>query len=86
MTRNNSDIYLELNELNEHRCMGPLVHFLRGLEEREKVNRSQESSPEWMRSLKDALSAVNLHRNVYLFLIRLIINLKDIFQPFAKEW
>jgi len=86
MTRNNSEIYLELNELNEHRCMGPLVHFLRGLEEREKGERTQRSSPEWMGALKSALSAVNLHRNVYLFLIRLIINLKDIFQPFAEEW
>ena len=42
--------------------------------------------PDWMRSLQKTLADPNIHRNVVLFIVRLMLNLESVFRPYAKLW
>lgn len=75
---------LEATELNFHPCMGPLVGFLQELNERSKAER--RGCPKWMSALMMALIEPGIHRNVSLFIVRLVINIKEILQPYCQSW
>lgn len=77
---------VKLDELNEHPCMKPLVFFLTNLYEKRTSTDIPGPEPKWMNTLREVLLLPNIHNNVALFLVRLVINLKSIFQPYAKSW
>lgn len=64
--------------------MGLLVNFLEKFYAKQPV--LADSEPEWMNSLRETLLNPSAHTNVVLFIVRLVINLKSIFQPYAKFW
>lgn len=67
--------------------MVPLVCFLRQLNEKKpRLGTDPIEEPQWMKSLRGILLHVNSHTNVVLFIVRLVIDLEDIFRPFAKFW
>ena len=66
--------------------MGLLTSFLENLSKRTNLSKSEPIEPEWMASLRSTLLSTSVHHNVVLFIVRLVINLKDIIKPFAKLW
>ena len=77
---------LEATELNHHHRMAPVVSFLRDLNERSKADRPGAETPKWMVTLAKTLLSEDLHSNVSLFIISLVINIKDVLQPYAQSW
>ena len=77
-------LYLTLDDLNKHPCMGLLVSLLEKMYSKQTV--IADSEPEWMNHLRETLLNSSAHTNVVLFIVRLVINLKSIFQPYAKFW
>ena len=84
MGASSSLLYLTLDDLNKHPCMGLLVSLLEKRYSKRTV--IADSEPEWMNHLRETLLNSSAHTNVVLFIVRLVINLKSIFQPYAKFW
>jgi hypothetical protein len=42
--------------------------------------------PVWMESMRKCLADFSRHRNVRLFLLKLILNVKSEFRPYAHHW
>ena len=59
-----------------------LMSLLQGYNPASFIN----AMPDWMHSLQKTLVDPTIHRNVILFIIRLILNLQSVFQPYAKLW
>nr|XP_054763504.1 DNA-dependent protein kinase catalytic subunit-like [Lytechinus pictus] len=85
--------YLEMEEdaLNQHECMAAMTGVLKHMTTNKinpditKVTRAEEM-PTWMSDLQKKLSSPSTEHNIKLFIIRLIINTQDVFQPYAKFW
>ena len=85
-------IDIEVDTLNDHECMGHLISILRHMSDNEMypIPRTKEEErmhakiPGWMQSLKSKLMDPSTHDNIKLFLLRLILNCNEIFEPFAR--
>ena len=84
-------IDIEVDTLNDHECMGHLISILRHMSEKEMypIPRTEEERrhaklPGWMQSLKSKLMDPRTENNIKLFLLRLILNCNEIFEPFAR--
>ncbi|XP_063961376.1 DNA-dependent protein kinase catalytic subunit-like [Lytechinus pictus] len=85
--------YLEMEEdaLNQHECMAAMTGVLKHMTTNKinpditKATRAEEM-PTWMSDLQKKLSSPSTEYNIKLFIIRLIINTQDVFQPYAKFW
>ena len=75
-------VRLPLNQLDEHRRMASLENLLR----QQPVKSSADGPLDWMTSLRKILSSADTHRNVVLFIVRLIMKLSDVFCPHAQFW
>ena len=62
-----------------------MVHLMSLLQEYSHSD-STDTMPDWMHSLQKTLMDPSIHRNVVLFIVRLILNLQSAFQPYAKLW
>ena len=76
------EVRLPLDQLDEHRCMISLENLLR----QQPIKQQAEGPPDWMNSLRKVLNSVDTHRNVALFIVRLIMKLSDVFRPHAQFW
>ena len=86
-------IEIEIDSLNDHECMSHLIGVIRYMKDKEmypipktEEERNTIKIPSWMESLKSKLTDESTERNVKLFILRLILNCNEIFQPFAKHF
>ena len=84
-------IDMEMDELNLHPCMVPMVCLLKHMEAsgitptHELFSQSLEM-PAWMICMYKKFSDPLLSFNIKLFLMRLIIHTHTIFKPYARYW
>lgn len=86
-------IDMEMDELNLHPCMVPMVCLLKHMETSgiipsvENGSLSQNSEmPPWMICLYKKFSDPLLCLNIKLFIMRLILHTHRIFKPYARYW
>jgi DNA-dependent protein kinase catalytic subunit len=79
------EILLELDDINKHECMAIMCALVRHCSNGTKPNANRDV-PEWMKNIKKALNSASQHKNVKLFIIKLIMNVEDVFKPYAKFW
>ena len=76
---------VEDSPLGRHPCLPALVAVVQMMEERAMYSKQGEA-PGWMRSILSVLQAEATHRNVLLFLVKLILSCPDTFLPFASTF
>ena len=87
-------IDMEMDDLNLHPCMVPMVCLLKHMENSgitPLVNTSSSQSqslemPAWMICLYRKFSDPLLSFNIKLFLMRVIVHTHSIFKPYARYW
>ena len=84
-------VEIEVDPLNDHECMSHLISIIRYMSEKEmfpvpsnEQERKTSKLPSWMQSLKAKLMDLTTDTNIKLFLLRLISNTNDVFEPFAN--
>ncbi|XP_035828316.1 DNA-dependent protein kinase catalytic subunit [Aplysia californica] len=82
---------LEMDSLNQHECMAPLIALLRHMvatkiSPEPTAGAPAKEMPAWMPYLHDKMSSPSSHVNTKLFIAKLVINCTKVFQPFAKFW
>ena len=78
-------IDMEMDELNLHPCMVPMVCLLKHMETSGIISQSTDM-PAWMICLYKKFSDPLLAFNIKLFIMRLIIHTHSIFKPYARYW
>nr|QOY44576.1 DNA-dependent protein kinase catalytic subunit [Alvinella pompejana] len=84
-------VEIEMDELNKHECMAPLIGLLKHMARNNitpSVTKGETpaSLPTWMSNIKNKLQCPSTSRNTRLFLVKLIINTEEVFKPYAKDW
>jgi len=84
-------IELEGDELGSHACMGQLVAVIRHMNGKQMYpvpdkDFSEADPPSWMKSFVSVLKDDTTHKNVHLFLLKLMLSCSEIFEPFAKTF
>ncbi|XP_076445486.1 DNA-dependent protein kinase catalytic subunit-like [Babylonia areolata] len=85
-------VELEMDALNNHECMAPLIALLKHMHRNTIFPPPQpgvppKEMPSWMSYLCDKVKNPSADLfNVKLFIAKLIINSSEIFQPYAKFW
>ncbi len=84
-------INMEMDELNLHPCMVPMVCLLKHMETSGIIPSNENLShlsemPPWMICMYKKFSDPILSFNIKLFLMRLIIHTHTIFKPYARYW
>ncbi|CAF1450470.1 unnamed protein product [Rotaria sordida] len=78
-------IEIEMDELNLHPCMVPMICLLKHMETNGIIP-IQSDMPSWMICLYKKFSDTTITFNIKLFIIRLIIHTHAIFKPYARYW
>ena len=84
-------VEMEMDALNQHECMAAMTALLQHMK-RNKITPPIEqgttpsSLPPWMDYLNKKLTSNSTHRNIKLFIAKLIINTEEVFRPYAKFW
>ena len=86
-------VEIEVDSLNDHECMSHLISIIRYMNEKEmfpiprtEQERKTSKLPSWMISLKAKLMDPTTDTNIKLFILRLILNTSDVFEPFANHF
>ncbi|PAA53134.1 hypothetical protein BOX15_Mlig023894g2 [Macrostomum lignano] len=86
-------IVLESDCVNDHPCMATMVALLRHMKAIKLIPELPEGvkptqMPKWMQNMlqKVSNSSTDSHPNVRIFLMKLLINCQEIFQPYAHFW
>ena len=82
---------LEGDELGSHPCMAQLISVVRHMQGKQMypvpTERFTEADPPlWMKSILSVLQSEEAHRNVKLFILKLILSCPEIFTPFSKTF
>ncbi|CAF3971592.1 unnamed protein product, partial [Rotaria sp. Silwood1] len=78
-------IEIEMDELNLHPCMIPMICLLKHMETN-GITPIQSDMPPWMICLYKKFSDTTIIFNIKLFIMRLIIHTHTIFKPYARYW
>ncbi|CAM4805641.1 unnamed protein product [Rotaria magnacalcarata] len=76
---------LEMDELNLHPCMVPMVCLLKHMETN-GITPVQSDMPPWMICLYKKFSDPSIPFNIRLFIMRLITHTHTVFKPYARYW
>ncbi len=76
---------IEMDELNLHPCMIPMICLLKHMETTGIIT-TQTDMPPWMTCLYKKFSDPTVGLNIKLFLMRLITHTHTIFKPYARYW
>uniref|UniRef100_A0A2K6EWI3 DNA-dependent protein kinase catalytic subunit n=1 Tax=Propithecus coquereli TaxID=379532 RepID=A0A2K6EWI3_PROCO len=82
---------LEMDELNQHECMAPMVALIQHMHRSLSPTAGEEGSvprdlSPWMKFLHGKLGNSSVPLNIRLFLAKLIVNTEEVFRPYAKHW
>ncbi|CAF3812228.1 unnamed protein product [Rotaria sordida] len=78
-------IEIEMDELNLHPCMVPMICLLKHMEAN-GITTVQSDMPPWMICLYKKFSDPTIPFNIRLFIMRLITHTHTIFKPYARYW
>ncbi|KAK3728488.1 hypothetical protein QZH41_002349 [Actinostola sp. cb2023] len=76
---------VEMDELNQHECMGKLCALLKHLTSN-IASTDNNKMPAWMKAIHNKFSSYDTHINVKLLIAKVIVNEAKIFEPYAKFW
>ena len=86
-------VEIEVDSLNDHECMSHIISIIRYMNEKEmfpvphpEQERMECKLPSWMQSLKTKLMSQTTDTNIKLYILRLILNTSDVFQPFSNHF
>ncbi|CAL1543153.1 unnamed protein product [Lymnaea stagnalis] len=84
-------IELDMDELNRHECMAPLIALLKHMAASNVTPEIPKGAlpaemPAWMPYLQEKMINSSTHLNIKLFIAKLVMNCGQIFQPYAKFW
>ena len=79
-------IEMEIDELNLHPCMIPLVCLLKHMESNGISSSTSSEMPPWMICLYKRFHDPAVHLNIKLFLMRLLTHTHRLFRPYARYW
>ncbi|CAF1392236.1 unnamed protein product [Adineta steineri] len=80
-------IEIEMDELNLHPCMIPMVCLLKHMETNGITSSNTQSDmPPWMICLYKKFNDPTIGFNIKLFIMRLITHTHTIFKPYARYW
>merc|ERR1711994_1137018 len=77
-------VEMEQDLLNDHECMAPMMQLIQFMSNKKIYSSSDSQLPLWMNEIKMKIEDNDVHSNVKLFLLRLILNCHAEFEPFAK--
>ncbi|XP_071387705.1 DNA-dependent protein kinase catalytic subunit [Centroberyx affinis] len=82
---------LEMDELNQHECMAAMTALIGHMQRNNitpKIEQGNTPSelPPWMKFLHGKLVNPATPLNIRLFISKLIINIEEVFRPYAKHW
>ncbi|CAB4005561.1 DNA-dependent kinase catalytic subunit-like [Paramuricea clavata] len=82
---------MEMDELNRHECMASVIGLINHLIKNKislqpKQGEAAKEMPPWMSYLQKKLSDHASQLNIRLFIAKLITNIPEIFEPYAKFW
>ena len=77
-------VEMEQDLLNDHECMAPMMQLIKFMSNKKIYSSSDSQLPLWMNEIKVKIEDNDVHSNVKLFLLRLILNCHAEFEPFAK--
>ncbi|XP_078691376.1 DNA-dependent protein kinase catalytic subunit-like isoform X2 [Branchiostoma floridae x Branchiostoma belcheri] len=82
---------MEMDELNQHECMSSMSAVLQHMARNNITPQVQKGAtpkdmPPWMSCLNKKLGGSSTHKNVKLFLAKLIVNNEEVFRPYARFW
>ncbi|XP_047004978.1 DNA-dependent protein kinase catalytic subunit-like [Schistocerca americana] len=84
-----TEIDLEMDIVNQHVCMPVLCALLQNMYKQNLITVPQPGEkgnlPSFMENMKKCLLS-DRHRNVKIFIVKLILNNENIFLPFANHW
>jgi hypothetical protein len=79
---------LELDEVNKHECMKNIKRTFDRMKElfADDWNKDPNSVPAFMEILINDISDENIHLNIKIFILKLAVNNRELFKPYAKHW
>lgn len=77
---------IELDSINEHKCMIPLLRVLLQIEADFSSGWSKTDMPGWMKKVFNVVTNSSTDLNIRLFLVRVVLNLPNIFHPYGTQW
>ncbi|RLN72478.1 hypothetical protein BBJ28_00001056 [Nothophytophthora sp. Chile5] len=80
------NLEIELDALNEHPCMVPLLRVLMQMKTDFGSNWDETAMPGWMKKLFGVMESTSTELNVRLFLAKVVLNVPDVFTPYALSW
>ncbi|GMF30671.1 unnamed protein product [Phytophthora lilii] len=80
------NVEIELDELNQHPCMIPLLRVLIQMKVDFGSSWSQKTMPGWMKKLYDVIIGTSTALNVRLFLAKMVLNIPGVFVTYASSW
>ncbi|POM68244.1 Hypothetical protein PHPALM_15621, partial [Phytophthora palmivora] len=79
-------IEVELDEFNQHPCMIPLLRVLMQMKTDFGSSWSKQTMPGWMKKIFDVLVDTSAALNVRLFLVKMVLDVPDVFSMYASSW
>ena len=81
----------ELDDVNKHPCMQILLKVIDTLNDKFGSELKDDKMPGWMERLfndysSDIMEKPNINPSAKLFILKLIINRPNVFQPYANHW
>nr|XP_018915697.1 PREDICTED: DNA-dependent protein kinase catalytic subunit-like [Bemisia tabaci] len=82
---------LEMDVINEHECMPMLTAVINTMKDAQLIQPPPEiigssDLPNWIKPIHQALINQNVHKNIKIFLCKLILNVSEVFAPYASHF
>ena len=83
-------VEMEQDLLNDHECMASMMQLIKFMSAKKIYSSEKEGDsqfiPLWMNEIKVKIENNEVHSNIKLFLLRLILNCHSEFEPFANHF
>ena len=81
----NTNDSIELDPINSNPCMITFIKVIEEIYKKFGSTYTAASAPKWMLELYSKCSSPDTHPNIKIFIIKLILNVKqEIFEPYAE--
>lgn len=86
--KKNLEIELEKLQVNDHECMAIICGLIQHLIDNDisplPLENEEVFIPKWIRGIENVMMADTTHKNVRIFLAKVIHNCQNVFRPYAK--
>ncbi|KAL8000663.1 putative serine/threonine-protein kinase ATM [Plasmopara halstedii] len=80
------DIEIELDKINQHPCMIPLLRVLVQMKTEFGSNWNAKVMPGWMQRIFDVIVDLSTGLNIRLFLAKVVLNVPSVFSTYSSLW